>query len=289
MREADGGGPGVHIGDMDVEEFQRAWRRARRAWDVINQRKLEVQASGWLFAKEEEGEWLRAKSEFEAFERLWGEAYQAGVVVVVGGCDDDENDPDLNYPVIACCREKLVFVADLEELKIPAAMRPGAELIIALTDMDDEYAGLARHVVAKLARRRSSPIQSGRAPSWAGGVVYALGQVNFLFDSDTKPYLTADDLSTAFEVGKSTLSGKAKQIRDLLKMSWGTPEFLREEMIEASPAIWYIQVDGLIVDARALPLPIQAQAFELGVIPYIPALGRAGTAERLSPTGLHDA
>ena len=182
-------------------------------------------------------------------------------------------------------------MADLSELKIPAAMHPAAEAIIALTDqvcpelLDEEYAGLARSVVAKLARKRPSPIQSGRASTWAGAVVYALGQVNFLFDSATKPYATADDLSAAFGVAKSTLSAKAKQVRDLTKMSWGTPEFLREDMIEASPMIWFIQVDGLIVDARGLPLPVQAQAFELGVIPYIPALGRDGTAAWLSESG----
>ena len=80
-------------------------------------------------------------------------------------------------------------MADLGEQKIPAAMRPAAEAIIALTDqvcpelLDEEYAGLARSVVAKLARKRPSPIQSGRAATWAGAVIYALGQVNFLFDS----------------------------------------------------------------------------------------------------------
>jgi len=179
-------------------------------------------------------------------------------------------------------------MADLGELKIPAAMRPTAEAIIAVTDevcpelLDEEYSELARRAVAKLARKRPSPIQSGRASTWAGAVVYALGQVNFLFDPATKPYATADDLSAAFGVAKSTLSAKAKQVRDLAKMSWETTEFLREDMIQASPVIWYIQVDGLIVDARELPLPIQAQAFELGVIPYIPALGRDGTAEWLS-------
>lgn len=182
-------------------------------------------------------------------------------------------------------------MADLAELKIPVAMRPAAEAIIALTDqvcselLDQEYAGLARNVVAKLARKRPPPIQSGRPSTWAGAVVYALGQVNFLFDSASKPYATADDLSAAFGVAKSTLSAKAKQIRDLTKMSWGTPEFLREDMIAASPMIWYIQVDGLIMDARGLPLPVQAEAFELGVIPYIPALGREGTAAWLSESG----
>jgi hypothetical protein len=39
------------------------------------------------------------------------------------------------------------------------------------------------------------------------------------------------------------------------------------------------------MDARGLPLPVQAQAFELGVIPYIPALGRDGTAAWLSESG----
>jgi len=62
-------------------------------------------------------------------------------------------------------------VADRSELKIPLAVRPAAEAIIALTDricpelLDAEYAILARSVVAKLARKRPSPIQSGRAPT----------------------------------------------------------------------------------------------------------------------------
>ena len=179
-------------------------------------------------------------------------------------------------------------MADLSELKIPVAMRSVAEAIIALTDevcvdlLDEEYASLARRVVAKLARKRPSPIQSGRAPTWAGAVVYALGQVNFLFDSSAKPYATADDLSAAFGVAKSTLGAKAKQVRDLTKMDYGTPEFLRKDIVDANPMVWFIQVDGLIVDSRQLPPLIQAQAFDLGVIPYIPALGRDGTAELLS-------
>ena len=64
-------------------------------------------------------------------------------------------------------------------------------------------------------------------------------------------------------------------------MDYGTPEFLREDIVDASPMVWFIQVDGLIVDARQLPPQVQAQAFDLGVIPYIPALGRDGTAEWL--------
>jgi hypothetical protein len=38
---------------------------------------------------------------------------------------------------------------------------------------------------------------------------------------------------------------------------------------------------GVAADARHLPLPEQTKAFRQGVIPYIPALGRDGTAEWL--------
>jgi hypothetical protein len=57
-------------------------------------------------------------------------------------------------------------MAGLDDLRIPVAMRAVAGAIIALTDevcadlLDEEYASLARKVVAKLARKRPSPIQS---------------------------------------------------------------------------------------------------------------------------------
>lgn len=175
-------------------------------------------------------------------------------------------------------------MTDIADLRIPVAMRPMAEKVIALTHaacadlLDEEYASLARHAVAKLARKRPSPMQSGRAATWAGGVVYALGQVNFLFDPDTEPHVRHDDVAAAFGLSKSTLSQKAKQIRDVLKMSWGNPEFLSARMTDRSPLIWWVQVDGLPYDARQLPVEIQVDAYLKGIIPYVPALGRDGTA-----------
>jgi hypothetical protein len=177
---------------------------------------------------------------------------------------------------------------DLGDLRIPVTMRVVTKQIIALTDtvcadlLDEEYAGLARHVAAKLARKRPSPLQSGRPATWAGGVVWALGQVNFLFDRASEPYLTHDDLGEAFGLSKSTLGQKAKQIRDTLKMTWATPEFLRAERIDANPVIWFIMVNGLLFDARELPVEIQLDAYLNGVIPYAPALGREGTAAAMA-------
>lgn len=180
-------------------------------------------------------------------------------------------------------------MTDLGELRIPAAVRPAAEHVIELTDkvcadlLDEEYAGLARHVVAKLARKRPSPLLAGRAATWAGGVVWALGQVNFLFDRSTEPHAAHDDLADAFGLSKSTLGQKGKQVRDILRMTWGTPEFLRAEMIDANPMIWFIEVNGLPYDARELPVEIQVEAYLKGIIPYIPDLGRDGTAALTGP------
>jgi hypothetical protein len=175
-------------------------------------------------------------------------------------------------------------VTEISELNIPKAMRPVAEEIIGITDevcaklLDAEYGSLARQVVAKLARKRPSPLSGGRRATWAAAVVYALGQVNFLFDSSGEPHRTADELSAAFGVAKTTMGSKAKQVRDVLKMSHFEPEFLRADMIAENPMAWFIEVDGLTMDARSLPLDVQTVAFRRGYIPYIPALGPEGTA-----------
>lgn len=112
--------------------------------------------------------------------------------------------------------------------------------------------------------------------------MWALGQVNFLSDPSAKPYVTHDDLADAFGLSKSTLGQKAKQIRDMLKMTWTTPEFLRAERIDDNPMIWFIEVNGLPFDARELPVEIQVEAYLKGIIPYVPGLGRDGTAAAMA-------
>ena len=174
----------------------------------------------------------------------------------------------------------------LDELKIPKGLRPVVEEIVGITDsvclsvLDEEYADLARRAVAKLARKRPSPLQAGRRATWAAGVVYALGHVNFLSDPASQPCVTADQLSAAFGVAKSTMSSKARQVRDLLRISHFSPEFQRADVVAQNPLAWIIDMNGLAVDARHVPPDIQAEAFQRGLIPYIPALGPDETAAR---------
>ena len=174
----------------------------------------------------------------------------------------------------------------LDELKVPKELRPVVEEIVGITDsvclslLDEEYADLARRAVAKLARKRPSPLQAGRRATWAAGVVYALGHVNFLSDPASQPCVTADHLSAAFGVAKSTMSSKARQVRDHLRISHFSPEFQRADVAAQNPLAWIIDVNGLAVDARHVPPDIQAEAFQRGLIPYIPALGPDETAAR---------
>jgi hypothetical protein len=64
-------------------------------------------------------------------------------------------------------------------------------------------------LVAKLARKRPSPIGRGDADVWAAGALYAIGQNNFLFDPIQTPHLCADDLSLMTGVHKSTMAASA--------------------------------------------------------------------------------
>ena len=182
--------------------------------------------------------------------------------------------------------EGWVAVIALDELKIPKGLRPVVDEIVGITDsvclsvLDEEYADLARRAVAKLARKRPSPLHAGRRATWAAGVVHALGQVNFLSDPVSEPCVTADQLSAVFGVAKSTMSSKARQVRDLLRISHFSPEFQRADVAAQNPLAWIIEVNGLAVDARHVPPGIQAEAFQRGLIPYIPALGPDETAAR---------
>lgn len=87
-------------------------------------------------------------------------------------------------------------------------------------------------------------------------------------------------------MAKSTMGSKARQVRDLLRISPFSPEFKRADVARRNPLFWIIEVNGLAMDARHLPMDIQMQACRRGLISYVPALGPDGKAPREeSPVG----
>ena len=164
--------------------------------------------------------------------------------------------------------------------KVPKKMQPTYHTIIALTDefcnehLNEEYAQLTRQLTAALCRKRPSPLSRGKPNSWACGIIYALGFVNFLFDKSHEPYLSATELCQGFGISKSTGSKKSREIRDLMDMVQFDPNWCLPSLMDENPLVWMLMVDGFVVDARSAPLSVQEAAYEKGLIPYIP--GRTG-------------
>ncbi len=160
---------------------------------------------------------------------------------------------------------------------IPKAMQATYDEVVALTDafcrdhLNDEYRDLARAMTAALCRKRPSPLASGQRRTWACGIVYALGQMNFLSDKATQPYMAMADVCTAFGVGPSTASAKARVISDLLGAHRMDPAWMLPSMIDRNPLVWMAEFNGMVVDLRDMPREVQAFAYEKGLIPYIPA------------------
>ncbi|AKB52953.1 hypothetical protein MSBRW_3700 [Methanosarcina barkeri str. Wiesmoor] len=127
------------------------------------------------------------------------------------------------------------------------------DTLIQMTDgfadsyLDEDYKMLCRKLINKMSRKRQVPFLSGRLDIWAAAVVYALGQINFLFDRSSEPYVSATDLCDYFGTSQSTTSQKAKKIRDMFKIRHFNDEFSTERVQNENPFNDFVMVNGLIV------------------------------------------
>lgn len=160
--------------------------------------------------------------------------------------------------------------------QVPTALQGKYDEIIALTDqfclqhLDEEYQAVCQRMTAKLCRKRPSPVSTGKANTWACGIVYSVGRVNFLFDKSQTPYMRADELCQHFGLSPKTGSAKSTAIMTLLDSGQADPNWTLPSKMAANPVAWLIQVNGLIVDARYVPRDVQEEAFRRGLIPYLP-------------------
>ncbi len=163
--------------------------------------------------------------------------------------------------------------AALTALRIPAALRGRVREILAITNqactqhLDDEYAHVCRQLVGRLARKRPSPLTRGDTRIWAAGAICAVGQINFLFDRSQQPHMSADQLATRLGVVKTRMANKAALISKTLNLGVFEPDLTTTAMLEQHPLAWLVEIEGLIVDARMLPLDLQDEARRRGLIP----------------------
>ncbi len=152
---------------------------------------------------------------------------------------------------------------------VPRKMRERYEVIIGIMDefcrehLNEEYVDLSRKMAAALSRKRPSPLESGREKSWAAGIVYALGRVNFLSDDSREPYMTMSELCERIGVSQSNASAKSREIWKRLDLMQLHPDWCLPSMLEYNPLAWMIEVNGLPVDARMMPREVQEEAYRL--------------------------
>src|SRR3954463_2507582 len=163
-----------------------------------------------------------------------------------------------------------------KEPSIPATARPAYEAVVSLTDafcrehLNEGYEALCRKLAGTLARKRPSPLPSGKPETWACGIVRTIGWGNYLDDRGNEPHLKLTAIDRAFGVAESTGQGKSKAIRTMLKIRQFDRRWALPSRLDENPRLWMIEFNGFVLDARLLKREFQEEALRKGLIPYIP-------------------
>lgn len=84
--------------------------------------------------------------------------------------------------------------------------------------------------------------------------------------------MTAVDIVEPLGVAKTTAANKAAEIRKMLKINYYNSEWVLPSELEKNPMLWFVELNGFLVDARSLSLDLQIYCAEKGLIPYVPGL-----------------
>jgi hypothetical protein len=160
---------------------------------------------------------------------------------------------------------------------VPTDYRELYSELVALTDkfcserLNAEYQELCREMAIALCQA-GTPAVRGKPASWASGIVYSVGWVNFLADPSQEPHIRSEDIAKWFGVSVATMLSKSKVLREGLDLMPFDPTFTLPSRLDDNPLVWMVElINGFIIDIRHAPRELQVQAYEAGMIPYVPA------------------
>jgi hypothetical protein len=149
--------------------------------------------------------------------------------------------------------------------------------LVAITDnfcdtyLNQDYKSLCRDMAA-VCCIKGAPVGTGKAVSWAAGIIYSVGTVNFLSDPTQTPHMKTAELAKSLGVSPATMAAKAKVIREGLDLVPLDPRWCLPSLLADNPMVWMVQTqEGFIIDIRDAPREVQEQAYKCGLIPFIPA------------------
>ena len=160
--------------------------------------------------------------------------------------------------------------------EVPLEFRERFLEIVSLTDefcarhLNYEYQAVCRNMALNLCQE-GSPVKRGKAASWAGGLVYAAGRVNFLTDPHQQPHMKAEEIAAGSGISPATMHAKSREIHEFLDLGPLEMDFMIPSRLEQNPLVWILKVNGVLMDIRSAPREAQVVAYEQGLIPYIPA------------------
>ncbi len=155
----------------------------------------------------------------------------------------------------------MVVAENLDEFltEIPEHLQPRFREIVQITDrvceerLDGEYREICRRLLACYCQP-TTDIERGKAESWAAGIVYEAGQVNFLTDPNFEPYVKSNDLAKACGVSVATMHNKGKSVREALRLNRLDTDFCVPSRLEDNPLAWMMELPNrVIADIRHLP------------------------------------
>ena len=139
--------------------------------------------------------------------------------------------------------------------EIPEPLKPRFLKIAVIVDrfcderLNDDYLEVCRRLLACFCQPGTG-IERGKPESWAAGIVYEAGQLNFLTDPATQPCVPSEDVARGCGVSPATMHNKGKAIREVLDLSrWDTEFALPNQSADQSLAVL---PNGMFVDARYL-------------------------------------
>lgn len=227
-----------------IEEFKAFWHFLKREFELENADKmLKVLNEKHIVKKFEQA--LADESKYGMVKAMMMPAINAGI--------DITDEKAVAEYLEEYTEQAMAEYNELLNTPIPENIIQKRDEIIAILTpicnehISAEYAQLAAEMAEVIASvKPESPFAKARANSWAAGIVYALGKINFLFDPKQEPHLSATDLCKLFGVSQQTASGKANEIIEGLELVPLDPDWTIESLAENNP--WNMLMDSFMFD-----------------------------------------
>lgn len=164
--------------------------------------------------------------------------------------------------------------ANLDEylVEVPADLQPRFREIVGIIDefcdrrLNDEYRTVCRRMLACYCQPETG-IERGKPASWAAGILYEAGQLNFLTDPSFEPHVRSDEIASGCGVSPATMQNKARSIRAVLNTTRLDSGFLVDSVQSALSANRLIELPGgVLVDPTRLPEALGEKLREAGLV-----------------------